>query len=535
MSMPSRSSPSPFSTDSSRMAAGGASRHHQRRAPLLSSRIAWAYVLPAERSEAASFTTSNQGCPSSATRHCCPAMPVAPTTATRFFMARFLSAPKRARPATTGRWSRAPFGSERLGVSYVCGRPRATEAAGHPTRDPSRPLPVERFARRCITSSLARSRAACQASGLPMGLIFPSVAAASPANSGPGCHVRLYPAVVLLIAATLPSSASGQLRPRSEGRAVVIEGSAEGPLVLTLGTKPTGVRYVEVATTRGFPTIDITCDGKRRTFPMAGSADTSGTRTVAVYEVGRDEVHTMLGAVTCRLFLPGHDVELARDQRWAAWADASKGAAAPRVLSAKVVGVLAGDTIEVQVGDRTETVRYIGTKVPEPGHPGARDAADANRQRVAGRQVRLELDVQERDPNGRLLAYVWVGDSMINAELVRRGFADVTAAPPNVRHQELLAKLHREAREQKRGLWAAASEPAAAATLAVDVRRAGASPLDAWTCPPTYPIKGNFTTYSGERCIHHSPGDAFYGKTKPERCYATEEDARQDGCRRAKR
>jgi competence protein ComEC len=51
----------------------------------------------------------------------------------------------------------------------------------------------------------------------------------------------------------------------------------------------------------------------------------------------------------------------------------------------------------------------------------------------------------------------------------------------------------------------------------------------------THAIKGNFTTYSGERCIYHVPGGAFYGKTNPERCYATEAEARQDGCRRSKR
>jgi hypothetical protein len=51
--------------------------------------------------------------------------------------------------------------------------------------------------------------------------------------------------------------------------------------------------------------------------------------------------------------------------------------------------------------------------------------------------------------------------------------------------------------------------------------RPGASPATAWTCPATHPIKGNFTTYSGERCIYHMPGGRFYGKTKPERCYAT--------------
>jgi hypothetical protein len=64
--------------------------------------------------------------------------------------------------------------------------------------------------------------------------------------------------------------------------------------------------------------------------------------------------------------------------------------------------------------------------------------------------------------------------------------------------------------------------------------RPGVAPQDAWTCPAPQPIKGNFTPASGERCIYHLPGGKWYGKTKPERCYTTEAEATQDGCRRSK-
>jgi hypothetical protein len=37
--------------------------------------------LPADRDEAASLVTVNQGCFASAATNCCPAIPVAPTTA----------------------------------------------------------------------------------------------------------------------------------------------------------------------------------------------------------------------------------------------------------------------------------------------------------------------------------------------------------------------------------------------------------------------------------------------------------------------
>lgn len=78
-----------------------------------------------------------------------------------------------------------------------------------------------------------------------------------------------------------------------------------------------------------------------------------------------------------------------------------------------------------------------------------------------------------------------------------------------------------------RAAWAIAPKDASA--------RAGIHPLDGWRCPRAQPIKGNFTTYSGEPCIYHVPGGQLYVKTKPETCYATEADARQDGCRRSKR
>lgn len=134
-------------------------------------------------------------------------------------------------------------------------------------------------------------------------------------------------------------------------------------------------------------------------------------------------------------------------------------AASPSALDGVVVRVVDGDTIRVRLGDEVERVRYIGVNTPEVHHPrkgeepGGREAMAINDGLVAGRQVRLELDVQPRDRYGRLLAYVWVGDVMINAELVRMGYAQVMTVPPNVRYQELFLKLQREARALRRGLW----------------------------------------------------------------------------------
>lgn len=85
------------------------------------------------------------------------------------------------------------------------------------------------------------------------------------------------------------------------------------------------------------------------------------------------------------------------------------------------------------------------------------------------------------------------------------------------------------------GAVALRAGPAGGGREVVQSGRPGVPPKDARTCPVSQPIKGTFTTYSGERCIYHPPTGEFYGSTKPERCYATGADARQDGCRAATR
>ena len=110
-------------------------------------------------------------------------------------------------------------------------------------------------------------------------------------------------------------------------------------------------------------------------------------------------------------------------------------------------------------------MRYIGIDTPETKHPqkgvewmGA-EAAAKNEELVGGKVVQLEKDVSETDKYGRLLRYVWVGDVMVNAELVRLGYAQVSTYPPDVRYQELFLELQREAREAGRGLWGPTPTP----------------------------------------------------------------------------
>ncbi|UCD84978.1 MAG: thermonuclease family protein [Deltaproteobacteria bacterium] len=128
-----------------------------------------------------------------------------------------------------------------------------------------------------------------------------------------------------------------------------------------------------------------------------------------------------------------------------------------KVFEAKVISALDGDTIVLESGQK---VRYIGIDAPESYLPKlgvsqfyGKEPWEYNKKLVEGKKVKLELDVQEKDPTGRLLAYVYVGDTFVNAELVKQGHALAARYPPNTKHQDLFEKLEREAKEKKIGLW----------------------------------------------------------------------------------
>jgi endonuclease YncB( thermonuclease family) len=224
-----------------------------------------------------------------------------------------------------------------------------------------------------------------------------------------------------------------------------------------------------------------------------------------------------------------------------------------RSLPGGVVKVVSGDTIHVFVNGEVERVRYIGVIAPDPGdggqsgEPQGREALQFNRDLVNATNVRLELDAQERDAEGRLLAYVWLGDVLVNGEMIGHGFGQVVTGSPNVRYQELLLRRQQEARASRLGIWKNAGPPPptrsgpagvpppAGAPPRVVGDRPGVAPTNGWSCPLTHPIKGDFRTYSAERCIYYPPGTGAYAESRTDRCYANEDEARQDGCRRTRR
>lgn len=116
-----------------------------------------------------------------------------------------------------------------------------------------------------------------------------------------------------------------------------------------------------------------------------------------------------------------------------------------------VVKVIDGDTIDVATGGQTYRVRYVGVNTPESDEVCFQEATNANAALVQGQTVRLVKDASETDIYQRLLRYVYVGDVMVNLELVRQGFAEVVSYPPDTAYFDTFKALEIEATNAGRG------------------------------------------------------------------------------------
>jgi micrococcal nuclease len=139
---------------------------------------------------------------------------------------------------------------------------------------------------------------------------------------------------------------------------------------------------------------------------------------------------------------------------------------------ATVTDVVDGDTIDVEIGGRTERVRLIGIDTPETKRPdtpiecyGPEASAFTAAVLPVGTRVRIERDVVGRDDYGRVLGYVHrVGVAsvddvgvFVNMELVEQGFARPLTIEPNSTFAREFAAAARRAERSDLGLWAACS------------------------------------------------------------------------------
>lgn len=118
----------------------------------------------------------------------------------------------------------------------------------------------------------------------------------------------------------------------------------------------------------------------------------------------------------------------------------------------KVVKVLDGDTIQIVTGEK---IRYLGVDAPEVNTRWGPEAKKFNEDKVLDKKVRVELDRPELDKYGRILAYVWVDDKMVNELLLEEGYGRVNLikGDPKLKYLNRLQTAEAWGRDHHNGVW----------------------------------------------------------------------------------
>lgn len=193
----------------------------------------------------------------------------------------------------------------------------------------------------------------------------------------------------------------------------------------------------------------------------------------------------------------------------------------------KVASVIDGDTIRVLMPDGTnESVRLIGIDAPEDGSLLDREATSYMEELVLGKDVRMVIDVSDRDRFDRLLRYIYVGDLFVNEEMVRVGLAIAKRYEPDTAMARVLEAAQGGAESAALGLFS----PEATTTIATTTTTGPPTtappatttqPPSPTTPPPTTTTTGPLTTtttaqancspYYPDFCIPPPPPDLNCG------------------------
>ena len=130
--------------------------------------------------------------------------------------------------------------------------------------------------------------------------------------------------------------------------------------------------------------------------------------------------------------------------------------------TARVLRVIDGDTIEVSLNGKEETVRLIGIDALEVIDPRkavecfGKEASDKAKEVLNGKTITLESDPAQgnRDKYGRLLRYVFINELNINKLMISEGYAhEYTYQNNPYKYQLEFRNAQKKAKENKVGLW----------------------------------------------------------------------------------
>lgn len=131
--------------------------------------------------------------------------------------------------------------------------------------------------------------------------------------------------------------------------------------------------------------------------------------------------------------------------------------------SYKIIRFSDGDTLDVDMNGKTETIRFLGIDTPETHHPDkgvqcfGPEASQKTEELLSSGRAKLASDskAKNRDKYGRLLRYIYTEDGIsVEETLLQQGYAFVFRGENFDQKQKYLS-LESTAQQSKTGLWSA--------------------------------------------------------------------------------
>ncbi len=131
------------------------------------------------------------------------------------------------------------------------------------------------------------------------------------------------------------------------------------------------------------------------------------------------------------------------------------------LTEATLLSCIDAKTLSVKINGKETTVRLIGIDTPgsdEDYYEMTNEYVEALLENVS--TLYLEYDVSTKDSDGCTLAYIWITnkpnnpeENMLNAILVKNGYADDVVHLPNNKYTDVLMNERLAAKDNKAGLW----------------------------------------------------------------------------------
>lgn len=192
----------------------------------------------------------------------------------------------------------------------------------------------------------------------------------------------------------------------------------------------------------------------------------------------------------------------------------------------KVTKVIDGDTIDVQLGKKTERIRMIGTDTPETVDPRkpvqcfGKEASARTKALLLGKPVKLVADPTQgdRDKYGRLLRYIVADGLNFNKRLIVEGYAYEYTYNIPYKHQAEFKKAQKAAQTAKKGLWATT---ACAGKTAISKASPTSTPKPTVLKSTATQSKNTPAVKKSETGLCHEKGSKYYDQTKKFTSYSS--------------